>query len=96
MSIKVESYFGGCPICGKEDGFLNVGRNHWFYCAEHKTKWIVGFNLFSSWRNQTEDEQRRIYAEVGMGGFREVEPLACTELEHEGEPPEVDAGPCPF
>jgi hypothetical protein len=66
--------FGVCPICGNNDGYVNVGRNHWFFCAEHKTKWWGGSNLFSSWREQTEEEMRRIYEEVGLGEFKRVEP----------------------
>ena len=58
--MKVESYFGGCPQCGKNDGCIHIGRAEWFFCKEHKTKWWVGSNLFSSWRVQTEQEQRQI------------------------------------
>ena len=45
------AYFGACPTCGKNDGYRNVGREHWFYCAEHRTKWCYGDNIFSSWRH---------------------------------------------
>ncbi len=44
---------------------------------EHRTKWYVGYNLFSSWRDQTEDEQRALYDEVGMGDFERVESVQC-------------------
>jgi hypothetical protein len=76
-AMKVENYFGGCPQCGKSDGYANAGRTHIFYCKAHRTRWIVGANLFSSWRYRpmTEDEQRRIYDEIGLGEFTEVEPL---------------------
>ena len=26
---------GSCPKCGKSDGFLNLGKEHWFTCREH-------------------------------------------------------------
>jgi hypothetical protein len=81
MTIKVENYFGGCPQCGKTDGYANVGKSHWFYCREHRTMWNVGTNLFSSWRDQTEEEQRRIYDEISLGSFTEVEPLPCNDPE---------------
>jgi hypothetical protein len=64
-------YFGVCPHCGKNDGYLNVGKGHWFFCKEHRLKWLIGANLFSSWRDQTEAEQRRLYDEVGLGDFDE-------------------------
>lgn len=77
--MKVKNYFGGCPQCGQDDGFINVGRSHWFFCKAHKTSWCIGSNLFSSWREQSEEEQRRIYDEIGLDEFTEVEPLPCTD-----------------
>ena len=85
MTIKVDNYFGGCPHCGQTDGCANVGRSHWFFCSTHETKWCIGSNLFSSWRNETEDEQRRAYDEIDLGEFTEVEPLKCIEAENEAE-----------
>ncbi len=50
--------FGGCPYCGQNDGYLNDGRDHWFFCNQHKTKWLVGSNLFSSWREEDDEVWR--------------------------------------
>jgi hypothetical protein len=65
---------GLCPICRTNDGFINTGRTHVGYCKEHKKSWLVGSNLFSNWRNETEEEQRCIWADVGMDDFEVVEP----------------------
>jgi hypothetical protein len=51
-------HFAGCPECGQDDGYLNAGRSHWMFCDEHQVKWCIGSNLFSSWREETEAEQR--------------------------------------
>jgi hypothetical protein len=48
-------YFGTCPECGKGGHYLNVGRNHWFVCDAHKVKWYAGSNLFSSWKEESEE-----------------------------------------
>jgi hypothetical protein len=40
-------YFGDCPTCGRNDVYLNAYRSR-----------IFGANLFSSWRGETEAEQR--------------------------------------
>jgi len=69
-----DGYFGVCPFCHKNDGHINVGRSHWFLFHQHKVKWCVGANLLSSWRGQTQDEQRAIYNRLGVGTYRE---LAC-------------------
>ena len=69
-------YFGGCPKCGRNDGYLNVGKSHWFVCDEHKTTWFVGSNLFSSWREQSQEvweENARQLSE-----YKDVEPLRPT------------------
>jgi hypothetical protein len=68
------AHFGGCPECGGNEGWVNIGRSHWMFCKRHKLTWSVGSNLFSSWRGQTEEEQRKIYDQVGMSSFNEITP----------------------
>ena len=58
--------FGLCPHCAGGDEYLNVGRDHWFICREHKTRWCAGSNLFSSWRDETQaqwDENEQLLKE---------------------------------
>jgi hypothetical protein len=66
-------YWGGCPLCGSNDGYLNVGAAHWFHCQEHATKWCVGENLFSGWRSESEEDWHE-NAKV-LSNYAEVEPL---------------------
>lgn len=75
MANVIYSYFGGCPQCGGNDGCANVGKTHLFYCSEHKTKWSPGSNLFSGWRDETEEDQRKRWEEIGLGDFDAVEPI---------------------
>ncbi len=65
---------GICPECGRYDGYLNIGRGQWFYCTEHHTCWLAGENLFSSWRFETEAEQRARYDALDFDTYRQVEP----------------------
>jgi hypothetical protein len=53
------NYFGCCPQCGGNDGYLNLGRTHWFYCKTHKVTWCIGDNLFSSWQEETPEDWNR-------------------------------------
>ncbi len=72
-SAKLYSGQAGCPECGGGAGrVVNVGRCHWAFCRNHKVKWTIGCNLFSSWKAQKQDEQRRIYDELGLGEYRSV------------------------
>ena len=70
-----DGYFGLCPVCHRTDGYINIRRGHWFYCKEHRTFWYIGSNLFSSWKDETEEEQHRIFDELGMESFERVEPF---------------------
>jgi hypothetical protein len=36
----------------------------------HRTSWLLGSNLFSAWRDETEDEQRERYQEIA--DYRDV------------------------
>jgi len=63
--------FGGCPTCGMTNGFVNDGADHWFVCDRHKTKWWVGSNLFSGWRDDTAADRFR--AIDLLGRYRQVE-----------------------
>ena len=72
--VTEDNYFGVCPACGRTDGCLNIGRVHWFVCHQHKKKWSVGSNLFSSWRDQTEADWEanfhriKDYEDIGAQG----------------------------
>jgi len=68
----MDDYFGLCPLCGRKDGYLNNLRDHWMICKKHKTKWCVGSNLFSSWRDMSGEEQDSQRKELTE--FTEVEP----------------------
>jgi hypothetical protein len=67
--VPHDDRFGVCPICHKTDGFINLGREHWFYCAEHKVKWFFGLNIFSSWKSQTAEQQQALYDALNFGEF---------------------------
>lgn len=71
-TTKDRCYFGGCPECGETDGYVNTGAAHWFVCNAHRVRWFVGINLFSSWKDETESEQRAIWAKVQ--DYRDVTP----------------------
>ena len=66
--ITTDEYFGGCPECGENNGYLNVNRSHWSVCDAHRTKWLIGENLFSAWRDETEAEWQRNEERLAIGG----------------------------
>ncbi len=66
-------YWGGCPECHQNDGFLNAHRrDHYFVCHEHKARWYIGSNLFSAWR-ETDDEELDSQHTI-LDGYKAVEP----------------------
>jgi hypothetical protein len=71
-----DGFFGVCPVCGKHNGYVNVGRAHFSVCHQHKSYWWLASNHFSSWEEQTEAEWD---ANAGLlGSYKRVESL------HEG------------
>jgi hypothetical protein len=60
MDGRFDDEFGLCPVCHKADGYVNAGSKQYFYCKAHKKAWCVG-TVFEDWRDQTKDEQRRIW-----------------------------------
>ena len=72
IKLPAHNHFGECPKCKKNDGHLNIGRNHWYFCRKHRVKWHVGSDLFPDWHNETEDDWRR-------NPRPEILPAYCTE-----------------
>ena len=67
-----ETYFGLCPDCHAEPAIRNVNRTHVAHCEKCRVKWIIGANLFSSWRGESEADWEANAA--FLVDFREVEP----------------------
>lgn len=66
----LDERWGLCPKCrGIGDG-CNIGPVHIAFCEADKTKWFIGANLFSGWRDETEEtweankEKLKDYEEV--------------------------------
>ena len=73
LKIQTPNHFGDCPKCKKNDGHLNVGRDHWFHCRKHQVKWYVGNNIFPDWMDETYENWKR--NESLLECYLEVEPL---------------------
>jgi hypothetical protein len=69
-----DDYFGLCPHCHQNDGYLSIGRDHWFFCDKHRTTWWGGSNMLSSWREETEQEQREKFEAKMFDTYKKVEP----------------------
>jgi len=74
IQLSEANNFGDCPECGRNDGYINIGRGHWFVCHKHQTMWFIGSNLFSDWKEETEEEQRNNFDLLGLASFKRVEP----------------------
>lgn len=74
--IPVEEfyYFGWCPTVHRGHRYRKVGKLHIFSYREHRTRWIVGENLFSTRRFESYGEQEAEYRNTGFGESTEVAP----------------------
>ncbi|MCP4626445.1 MAG: hypothetical protein GY850_23485 [bacterium] len=73
LTLPVENHFGDCPKCKNNDGHLNVGQEHWFYCKKHRVKWHVGSNIFPDWHEESAENWQQ--NEELLGFFMEIEPV---------------------
>ena len=78
--IQSNTHFGSCPLCGNSDGYVNLGKEHWFICRDHKFKWFAGVNMFEGWENQTVAQAECI--ENMLRAYQEVVPLRNIDEEH--------------
>lgn len=74
-----------CVRCGESCAFRNIGRQHWFFCEICRIKWCAGENLFSGWREQTDEvfeenwtslkdfEDLTVYSEFEIAQMKEAE-----------------------
>jgi hypothetical protein len=69
----VDDFFGGCPVCGRNDGFINIYQFHWFFCDQHKVKWLRGSNLFGCWQFQTPEDWQ--HGQNYLATYVEVAPV---------------------
>lgn len=75
-----KGYFGTCPECHAETGtfhdhdYVNVGKAHFGVCETHRKFWRIGWNLFSSWRDESEEEHEKNRALLAP--MEEVEPVS--------------------
>lgn len=83
--IEEEPYFGGCPICGRNDGYFNIWGHQYFFCHGHKVFWHAGCNLFSGWK----DEDPGIWL-TNMKNFSGYRELSEEGNELEGKEPEPE------
>jgi hypothetical protein len=79
----MDLHFGSCPHCHKTNGCYSVGRDHWYVCHTHRTNWWVGSNLFSSWRDLS--EQHMLANAYMVGGYCDVRPWWPDDLEERRE-----------
>jgi hypothetical protein len=70
---KETEYWGVCPVCHADPRWLNIGADHWCYCPQHRVKWVVGANLFSSWMYETVEEQKANFAALNFDNYTVVD-----------------------
>ena len=68
-----DATWGLCPVCKRNDGYLNVGRAQWVICHRHRVKWLLGDGVFSSWR----DDPPEVHEKNGdlLACYGEVSPV---------------------
>lgn len=80
-AIQIAFHFGTCDK-GHASYIFNVWRDQWMACDICKVKWLIGTNLFSSWRSETQAdwdaniERHKDYKEIEPAGWYPARQLA--------------------
>lgn len=74
----IEDKCGVCPVCGSNDGGLELSDSFWFHCRKHQVRWrawgvlcLLGLD---------EDPQDAVENFQKIGSFREVYPMLNPEI----------------
>lgn len=70
---RADDYFGLCPHCHREPEYVNVCKENYAICSDHKVFWWIGHGIFSSWQEETEEDWQR-NTEL-LKGCERVEPF---------------------
>jgi len=76
VAQRFDGPFEGCPYCHSDEGFhqhVNVERFNYVLCTRHGLYWLLGENLFSSWRDETPETWRK--NKLLLDGFKFIEPF---------------------
>ncbi|HWL93119.1 MAG TPA: hypothetical protein VNT79_06265 [Phycisphaerae bacterium] len=73
---EFELRYGVCPICKRCSGPISVNKYDWLYCAKHRVKWCISWNLwdFSEGRPRKCRKNQRF-----LSRFTTIEPLHLEE-----------------
>ena len=73
--VSDEYPYGTCKACwqsGRNSSpYVNVYKEHWFHCGEHRIKWCPGYNLMSSWQYEDQADWNR--NKDMLADFRDVQ-----------------------
>lgn len=83
------AYFWVCPQCHCTDGYICVGVNKddreigkiaVLLCRTHNTCWSAGYKTFSSWRDETVEQQKALQSALGIWtDYDKVQPFYCSQ-----------------
>lgn len=40
--MGIRRFYGGCPVCGRQDGYVIDDGQAWAVCDTHRMKWPAG------------------------------------------------------
>ena len=40
--MRARRFYGGCPVCGRQDGYVVDDGQVWSVCDTHRMKWHAG------------------------------------------------------
>ena len=82
-------YEGCCPLCHSGGELVHVNREQFIVCRDHRLAWHIGSNLYSGWRELTEEQQAENRRFLECCEIIEIPECTCTPEPDLGVLPEV-------
>lgn len=70
--MKITLFDIRCPHCQAAEGPFHIGCSVWFYCREHRVKWLAGYDLSIAEELIDREQEERRYNEIGLGEFEYI------------------------
>jgi hypothetical protein len=66
-------YYGGCPVCHRNNGIVQIHQGDWVVCHVHRRMWLVSASLWATGTALTKKQWAKVAARFRH--YEEVEPV---------------------
>ncbi|MGA2498775.1 MAG: hypothetical protein ABSH20_13615 [Tepidisphaeraceae bacterium] len=73
ITVPIPYYYGGCPVCHRNNGVVQIYNGEWIVCHVHRKIWLHSASLWATGTGHTQEEWARIAER--FASYEEAEPV---------------------